>query len=390
MGDATLFFITLAVLIILSPMFSNITKLPIAVMEILLGSLAVWVGLLEADSEIFKSLSKIGFFYLMFLAGLEIDLKKFVAKREFLLKKALTYFVTIYLVAFIYYLVFDLNPIYIIAIPIVSLGMVMALINEQGKGFGWLEIVLIVGVMGEILSITAIVIYKSVIYFGLGFELYKNIAIFLAVLYLMYQALKLSNTLFWWYPELKESIMPQNDSKSQSVRVSVALFIILIGIMNLLHIDMVLGAFFAGIFIANFFEHKKDLPHTLHKVGFGFLVPLFFIYVGSTLDLNLVFSAKILTNAFLILLAIFSVRFIGANIAHSSHLSPSERLLLALGDSMPLTFLIAISTIGYEAELITKDEYLSFVLAGMLSGIVVMSIIKALIGRLYKKDATSS
>lgn len=390
MGDATLFFITLAVLIIVSPMFSNITKLPIAVMEILLGSLAVWVGLLEADSEIFKSLSKIGFFYLMFLAGLEIDLKKFVAKREFLLKKALTYFVTIYLVAFIYYLVFDLNPIYIIAIPIVSLGMVMALINEQGKGFGWLEIVLIVGVMGEILSITAIVIYKSVIYFGLGFELYKNIAIFLAVLYLMYQALKLSNTLFWWYPELKESIMPQNDSKSQSVRVSVALFIILIGIMNLLHIDMVLGAFFAGIFIANFFEHKKDLPHTLHKVGFGFLVPLFFIYVGSTLDLNLVFSAKILTNAFLILLAIFSVRFIGANIAHSSHLSPSERLLLALGDSMPLTFLIAISTIGYEAELITKDEYLSFVLAGMLSGIVVMSIIKALIGRLYKKDATSS
>lgn len=390
MGDATLFFITLAVLIIVSPMFSNITKLPIAVIEILLGSLAVWVGLLEADSEIFKSLSKIGFFYLMFLAGLEIDLKKFVAKREFLLKKALTYFVTIYLVAFIYYLVFDLNPIYIIAIPIVSLGMVMALINEQGKGFGWLEIVLIVGVMGEILSITAIVIYKSVIYFGLGFELYKNIAIFLAVLYLMYQALKLSNTLFWWYPELKESIMPQNDSKSQSVRVSVALFIILIGIMNLLHIDMVLGAFFAGIFIANFFEHKKDLPHTLHKVGFGFLVPLFFIYVGSTLDLNLVFSAKILTNAFLILLAIFSVRFIGANIAHSSHLSPSERLLLALGDSMPLTFLIAISTIGYEAELITKDEYLSFVLAGMLSGIVVMSIIKALIGRLYKKDATSS
>jgi len=371
-------------------MFSNITKLPIAVIEILLGSLAVWVGLLEADSEIFKSLSKIGFFYLMFLAGLEIDLKKFVAKREFLLKKALTYFVTIYLVAFIYYLVFDLNPIYIIAIPIVSLGMVMALINEQGKGFGWLEIVLIVGVMGEILSITAIVIYKSVIYFGLGFELYKNIAIFLAVLYLMYQALKLSNTLFWWYPELKESIMPQNDSKSQSVRVSVALFIILIGIMNLLHIDMVLGAFFAGIFIANFFEHKKDLPHTLHKVGFGFLVPLFFIYVGSTLDLNLVFSAKILTNAFLILLAIFSVRFIGANIAHSSHLSPSERLLLAFGDSMPLTFLIAISTIGYEAELITKDEYLSFVLAGMLSGIVVMSIIKALIGRLYKKDATSS
>lgn len=385
MGDTSILFIELALLIVLSPVFSNLTKLPVAVVEILLGSIAVWVGFVEVNNEVFKVLSKIGFFYLMFLAGLEIDLKRFVAKKDNLSKNALIYFTTLYSLSFGIYLFFNLNPIYIVAIPIVSLGMIMALINEQGKEFKWLEIVLIVGVIGEILSISAIVIYESYIHFGFDFDFFKNITIFSIVLFLIYHSFKLSNTIFWWFPELKESIMPHDDAKVQSVRISAAIFIIFVSIMNILHIDMVLGAFFAGIFIANFFEHKKDLPHTLHQVGFGFLVPIFFIYVGTTLDLNLIFSTKILLNALIILGALITVRVISSYLAYSSHLNPIETFLLALGDSMPLTFIIAIATIGYEASLISKDEYLSFIVAGMLSGILIMSLLKFLIAKIYKK-----
>jgi Kef-type K+ transport system membrane component KefB len=262
--------------------------------------------------------------------------------------------------------------------------MIMALINEYGKKFKWLEIVLIVGVIGEIISISAIVIYESYIHNGVGFELFKNISIFFIVLFLIYQSFKLLNILFWWFPELKTLIMPEDDSKVESVRISAALFILLIAIMNILHIDMVLGAFFAGIYIANFFEHKKDLPHTLHKVGFGFLVPIFFIYVGTTMDLNLIFSAEILYHALLILSALIFVRVVSSYLAYSSHLDPVETFLLALGDSMPLTFIIAIATIAYEATLIAKNEYLSLIVAGMLSGVIIMSLLKFLISYIYK------
>lgn len=390
MGETSTLFIEIAILIILSPIISNLTKLPIVVVEIILGSLAFYIGFLDSDSDMFKSLSKIGFFYLMFLAGLEIDLKRFVARRDTLLKSALVYFVTLYTLSFLIYSLLGLSPIYIVAIPIVSLGMIMALINEHGKEFKWLEIVLIVGVIGEIVSISAIVIYESYVHFGLGFDLYKNIIIFFIVLFLIYHSFKLINTIFWWFPELKEAIMPQNDAKVQSVRISAAFFIIFVSIMSILHIDMVLGAFFAGIFISNFFEHKKDLPHMLHKVGFGFLVPIFFIYVGSTLDLHLILSAKILINAIAILLTLVFVRTISSFVAYKTHLNPMETFLLALGDSMPLTFLIAIATIGYEAKLITQDEYFSFIVAGMLSGVIIMSLIKFLIAKIYKKDAKSS
>ena len=377
-------FIGIAFLIVISPVFSKITKLPIVVVEILLGSIAVWIGFLDPNNEVFKYLSKIGFFYLMFLAGLEINLKNFVAQRGKLLKSAIVYFIALYSLSIGIYMFFNLNPVYIVIIPIVSLGMIMALINEYGKKFKWLEIVLIVGVIGEIISISAIVIYESYIHNGVGFELFKNISIFFIVLFLIYQSFKLLNILFWWFPELKTLIMPEDDSKVESVRISAALFILLIAIMNILHIDMVLGAFFAGIYIANFFEHKKDLPHTLHKVGFGFLVPIFFIYVGTTMDLNLIFSAEILYHALLILSALIFVRVVSSYLAYSSHLDPVETFLLALGDSMPLTFIIAIATIAYEATLIAKNEYLSLIVAGMLSGVIIMSLLKFLIAYIYK------
>lgn len=384
---SSLIFISVAFLLVLSPIFSKVTKLPIVVVEILLGASAVWLGFLDGDNEVFQKLSQIGFFYLMFLAGMEIDLKQFVSYKEKLFKNAAIYLTSIYTLSFGIFLFFDLNPVYIIAIPVISLGMIMALINEHGKDFKWLQIVLIVGVIGEIMSISAIVVYESYIQHGISFDLYKNLIIFIFVLFLIYYSFRVLNTLFWWFPELKKLIMPDDDSKVQSIRVSVALFIVLISIMSLLHIEMVLGAFFAGIFISNFFEHKKDLPHTLHKIGFGFLVPVFFIYVGTTLDLNLIFSAEILKNALFIFISMVSVRMISAYMAYyGRHLNFKETFLIGLGDSMPLTFIIAVATIAYEASLISQNEYFSFVVAGMLSGIIIMSMLKFLISIIYKRN----
>lgn len=383
--DNFIFFSQLAFLLIVAPIVSKSFRLPIVVAEILLGSIAVWFGFIEIDNELFKNIAKIGFFYLMFLAGLEIDLKRFLLHKDKLLKNAIIYFSTLYGLSFAIYLIFDLNPVYIVAIPIVSLGMIMALINEHGKQYKWLELVLIVGVIGEIISISAIVIYESYIHYGIGIDLYQNVLIFFVVLMALYYSFKLLNLIFWWNPSLKKLIMPDNDDKLQSIRVSVGLFIVLIAIMHLLRIDMVLGAFFAGIYIANFFEHKKELPHILHNIGFGFLVPLFFVYIGTTLDLDLIFSYEIITHALLILVALVTVRAISSFVAYRNYLKPKETFLLALGDSMPLTFLIAIATIAYEGDLISKNEYLSFILAGMLSGVLIMTILKFLISQMYEK-----
>ncbi len=379
-----LFLAQVVLLMVLSPIISRIFRLPTPVVEILLGSLAVWIGFLHIDNDVFKNLAKIGFFYLMFLAGLEIDIQKFLMYKDRFLKKAVLYFVCLYGISFTLYLFLGLSEVYIVAIPIVSLGMIMALINQHGKHHKWLELSLIIGVIGELISIGALVIFDGAITHGLGWDFVKSIASLIAVFVSSYFLYRLLQILFWWYPNLKRIIMPNDDSMHQSLRISMALFFVLIATMQWLEIDMVLGAFIAGIFISNFFAHKKELPHQLSTFGFGFLVPLFFIYVGTTLNLNLVFTQTILTHAFWIVFAMVSARMISSFVSYYSYLGFKETILFSLGDSMPLTFLVAIATIAVKNGAIGQEEYASFIVAALMEGIIIMTLIQFLM-YLFKK-----
>ncbi len=381
-----LFLAQVVLLMVLSPIISRIFRLPTPVVEILLGSYAVWVGFLHIDNDVFKNLAKIGFFYLMFLAGLEIDIQKFLMYKDRFLKKAILYFVCLYGISFALYLIFGLSAVYIVAIPIVSLGMIMALINQHGKHHKWLELSLIIGVIGELISIGALVVFDGAVTHGLGWHFAKSILILIAVFASSYFLYRLLQILFWWYPNLKRIIMPNDDTMHQSLRISMALFFVLIATMQWLEIDMVLGAFIAGIFIANFFAHKKELPHQLSTFGFGFLVPLFFIFVGTTLDLNLVFTQSILTHALWIVLAMVGARMVSSFVAYYSYLGVKSTILFSLGDSMPLTFLVAIATIAVKNGAIGQEEYASFIVAALMEGIVIMTLIQFLMFLFQKLD----
>lgn len=380
-----LFLAQIVLLILLSPVLSRILRLPTPVVEILLGAFCVWIGFLSIDNEAFKSLSKIGFYYLMFLAGLEINIQKFVYYQKKFLKKALLYFACLYSISFLFYIIFSLSPVYIVAIPIVSLGMIMALINQHGKEHKWLELSLIIGVIGELISIVALVIFDGAITHGLGWYFVKSIAILIGVLFSAYMLFRVLKVLFWWYPELKNLIMPDNDSKHQSLRTSMAIFFILLATMQWLSIDMSLGAFMAGIFISNFFSHKKELPHQLSAFGFGFLVPFFFIYVGTTLNISLALTYTVLMNAIFIVIAMVVSRMISSFVAYYSYLGFKSTVLFSLGDSMPLLFLVAIATLAVNNGAINADEYTSFILAALMEGIVIMSLIEFLM-HLFKMN----
>lgn len=373
-------------LMVLSPILSRLFRLPTSVVEILLGSLAVWVGFLHVDNEVFKNLSKIGFFYLMFLVGLEIEIREFLHFKDRFLKSSLVFFGVLYTVSLIFYFLFDLSAVYIVALPIASLGMVMALINEHGKSHAWLELSLVIGLIGEMISICAFVIFDGVSTHGFGWHFAKSIGILILVLGSSYYLFKMLNILFWWYPGLKKIIMPHQDTKHQSIRISIALFFTLLAIMQWLEIDMVLGAIIAGIFIANFFGHKKELSHELSTFGFGFLVPLFFIFVGTTLDLRLVFTEVILYHALWIVLAMVGMRLLASFVAYYKHLGVKGTLLFGLSYSMPLTFLVAIATIAVKNGAIGQEEYASFIVAALVEGIVIMTLIQFLMFLFHKLD----
>jgi Kef-type K+ transport system membrane component KefB len=375
MNNSVMVIITLSLLVMFSPFLSRVTKVPVVVVEILLGSIAGYFGFL-VETELFKIIAKVGFLYLMFLAGMEVNLKEFGFAKSSLLRRTVIYFLMLYggSLALFYY--FELSAVYLVAFPIFSLGMLMALVKEYGKNQPWLALALNIGIIGELVSIMALTILSG----GLEYGYNREFAITLGGLFafmigfvLFFKGIRI---LFWWYPSLKTLIMPHEDGKDQDVRFSMALMFMMIAVMLYLKIDVVLGAFLAGVFIATYFKHKTDLPHKLSSFGFGFLVPIFFIHVGSTLALDAFGDPKILMMALYIACAIIGIRLVSSFVAYSGYLGWKNTILFSLSDSMPLTFTVAIATLGYEAAAITHDEYYSFIVASMGSGIFLMIVIK--------------
>ncbi len=366
--------ITISVILSLSPFFSKYFHIPSPAVEIIFGSIATFFGFLS-DHYLFNLLADVGFFYLMFMAGMEVDLRIFTNKKKSIIKEGFLYLVFLYVISFvaIYYL--NLNKILIILLPMLSVGLILTLYKEYGRETKWLNLSMIVGTMGELTSIILLTLAGASLEFGLGAKLYETVIYLILFLLSMVVLFRLLNILFWWHPELKTFLMPHVDKEEKDIRLSMAIFFVLIAIMLFLHLEVAFGAFVAGIFINTFFEHKQELPQKLSSFGFGFLVPIFFIYIGSTFELKSLLSADLVLNTLLITSLMIGSRII-ASFVFINTLNPKEIALFALSHSMPLTLLIAVATIAYHSQSINHFTYLSFILASIFEVIFVMSSIK--------------
>ncbi len=366
--------ITISVIISTSPFFSKYLHIPTPAIEIIFGSIAAYFGYLN-DNELFKLLSEIGFFYLMFMAGLEVDIRIFFNKKTSIIKEGILYLILLYIISFIAIYYFHLDKILIILLPMLSVGLILALYKEYDRDTKWLNLAMLVGTMGELTSITLLTFASAILKFGIGMELYKSILYLIAFLISTTLLFRLLNMLFWWYPELKIFLMPHVDKEEKDIRLSMAIFFAFIALMLFLHLEIAFGAFIAGIFINTFFGHKKELPHKLSSFGFGFLIPIFFIYIGSTFELNALLSKNLILNALLITGIMIGSRIL-ASLVFVNILKLKEIVLFALSHSMPLTLLIAVATIAYNSQSIDHFTYLSFVLASIFEVILVMTTIK--------------
>ena len=372
--------IAVCAIIMASPVVSKIIKAPVVVVEIVLGVVAGYLGLIYADDTL-KLVAKFGFVYLMFLAGLEINFKLVKVIKATLAWNVIFYFVFLYSIAGFVCWLFDLGLTYFVALPIFSLGMIMMLIKEYGKEQQWLNLALSIGVVGEIISILALTLFSGWTEHGLSASFFISILTIVSVVAITVLGLRFFYIAFWWFPELKKFLIPdsQNDRYDQDIRFSISSLLILVSIMLILKIDVVLGAFTAGLFFKMFFSQKHELQEKIESFGFGFFAPIFFIYTGSTVKLDII-DLDILQHAAFIMCAIISIRLISSYLVFFKYLKFKQTLLFALSDSMPLTFTVAIAMLSYNYGLITQSEYFSFIIASMVDGLFLMILIR----KLYK------
>lgn len=385
MSEEILIIISISLIIFSSPLVSKLLKLPTIPVEIMLGAFAAYFAFI-VDNPIFHLVAELGFLYLMFLAGIEIDLKKLLCISPTMLKKSLLYNLVLFSSSVLITFYFDLGKIFIVILPLISIGVLAALKKEYGDT-EWIKLAFIVGLIGEVLSIFALTTISAALEFGMGIDFYKTMALFMLFLVVMLIIYKLFHNFMWWFPEIKNYLMPEKDHQEQDIRISMAIFFLMITVMMYLHLEIAFGAFIAGIFITTFFEeHNKQLPHKLEHFGFGWLVPIFFISVGSSLEIQALLNWDLVIKALLITLAMVVIRLI-ASLLFVKEMGWNKFFMLGLSHSMPLTLLIAVSTIAYNNHTITQEYYYAFILASILEVLLVMIVIRIITNLVYFRNS---
>lgn len=375
MSENVILIITISLIIVSSPFFAKLLKIPITPVEIIFGALFGYFGFLH-EEHLFKIVAELGFLYLIFIAGTEINLKYILKTPKELMNKIILYLVILYSFSIALSLYLELGKIFMVLLPLISVGLIATLSKEYGKT-PWLSISMTTGAIGEIVSIGFLTLTSSALQWGLGAALAKTIlalTLFLLFMFLLFRAIEL---LFWWFPKVSTFLMPHNDNKEQDIRLSMGIFFLLVGAMLYLELELAFGAFLAGMFIPTFFEHKQDLPQKLASFGFGFLIPIFFIHIGSSFNLEMLFMDGLVQKALFITLAMTLMRVI-ASLVFIKELRLIDSLLMGLSHSMPLTLLIAMATLAYNADSIDELHYYALILASLFQAISIMIIIKVL------------
>jgi len=157
------------------------------------------------------------------------------------------------------------------------------------------------------------------------------------------------------------------------IRISVLLVFVLVYLTLKLSLDVLLGAFAAGVVVRLFIPAQDYEPVTskLEAIGFGFLIPIFFIVSGIHFDLHaLVHKPKVL-----LLVPVFAVLFLLTRGVPTwaffrSILTKAESSALAILASTGLPLIVVITTIGVDEHRMKPQNAAALVAAGMLSVLV--------------------
>ena len=136
----------------------------------------------------------------------------------------------------------------------------------------------------------------------------------------------------------------------------------------------ILGAFAAGLLVRAI-ELTGRTPHPqfeikLQGIGFGFLIPIFFIATGINFDLRaLVSHPSALVEVPLFLLALLVVRGLPA-LLYVRMFGRRRAVVAGLMQATSLTFVIVATEIGVAARLISTVTSASLLAAGLLSAAI--------------------
>ena len=178
--------------------------------------------------------------------------------------------------------------------------------------------------------------------------------------------------------------MRLEDTSSQlGTRAAVVLILGMAALAAYFRFEPILGTFLAGIFIGRLLK-GHDREHVtrgrLEAVGFGFLVPVFFIASGMGLDIKSLFTPEAMGQVVLFTGLLLMVRGVPA-VVYRRHLSGRGTAAVGLMQAANLSFVVVAVAVGQRLELITPVTGSALVVAGLVSAIAFPAIAHTLLAK---------
>lgn len=367
----------------------NVTFLPVVVAEILMGIIIgnSFLGLVHKD-EMLNILSTLGFIFLMFLSGLEIDFsafKKDTRKRQGInkneknlpshLQLALTVFSLIMVLSIILAFAFkwlgfvDDVLLMVIIISTISLGVVVPTLKEMNimrTTIG--QFILLVAVLADLFTMVLLTIYGGINGEGGGsIWLSAILIVFTAIFYLLGSVFKQLNFM--------QRLM--GGTTQIGIRAIFALIILLVALAEGVGAEYILGAFLAGV-VVSLLKPDEEMIHTLDSFGYGFFIPIFFIMVGVDLDI----PSLIKEPSLLIIIPILILSFIVSKLIPVLFIrrwfDTKTTIASAFLLTSTLSLVIAAAKIAEELKAITSEMSGILILSAIITCVFVPVVFKKL------------
>lgn len=369
------------IIAILAPIIASIIprfKLPAVVLEICLGIIIgpQVLGLVHLDLTI-TDLSYFGLAFLFFLAGFEIDIDRIKGKP---LKYAFIGWILSLLIALLIGGILQANGLVIsfifvgLAMSTTAVGVLVPILRDEGElnsNFG--RFVFAAGVIGEFAPLTILALFFN--------KVYDDSNSLLIVIIFIIIAFSILIAVRRWQPPYIVDLMRKtmNTSGQLALRLSILLLVALTFITMNSGIDFLFGAFTAGVILSEIIKmaknkEDKDIENMRIKfegIGFGLLIPIFFIVSGINFDLK----AFLTSPTSILMVPIFVISFLIARglpamVIYRKVLSKAEQVPLALFSATQLPLVIVITNLAVKSGAMRPNNAADLVGAAIISVIL--------------------
>jgi len=356
--------ILIAAAVFVLPLLAGNLRIPAVVVEIVFGILAGPQALdLIQGSEILDLFAELGLFLLMFLAGFEIDFRKFSNQGITQIGTAIVIFALTLGVSYVVTHRLGYGGFMTIVLATTSVGLVVpTLRNTRRSATSLGQTILLSAIMADFLTLLGVAFLAVVHEHGVSLNLFKIPALFLAIVVV----LRTLQLFVWWYPERFRRLFTGDDPEELGIRSCLALMLAFVGLSMALDVEPILGSFLAGTLFAMVFRDRGSLEHQLNGFSYGFLIPIFFINIGIRFEVNVLLDPQILTRALAVLLGAVLIKVLPSLFLLLRGFGLREVLAAGVLLSARLSLIIAVATLGVELGFLnTEDRAIVVVLAAV-------------------------